>query len=118
MKVVNWMMGAVAAIGGFALYKITRAPAAPAVAVPVQAASTLPGGFRIGDSVLVSPDRFFNQQFPTGEDMTTPVSAVVTDPTGTNLFPFGIPSITVRSTDRRVSAALQAIVPITSVRKV
>lgn len=102
---------------GFAFYRMSQAKAA--TSPPPSSPSNLPFGFSIGDKVLVAPSEYFNPSFPVpGQDTTTPVSAVVVDPVGANLTPFGIPSITVRATDLRVFDTLDKIVPLTSVRKI
>ncbi len=92
----------------------THAPPIPHDPDPAPAI-LLPGGFLVGESVLVQPLMVLSPQFAPPIDMQSPLRGVVASPDGVNLLPLGVQSIPVKFTDDRVSSQLVHVIPLTAI---
>jgi hypothetical protein len=145
MKKLVWFeIAGLVALGGGAAYLVSRsiksaaaatlAAALPSALPPPHSplpAPVLPGGFKVGDRVLIDPTLYFNPSLPSpGRDAVSPVLATVTfghltddgtDPRNINLTPLGVPSLPVVVTEdesRALTGGMTKIVPVSSVRKI
>jgi len=104
-------------VGAWAYGAKLVASHAPPIPHDPEPAAVLPGGFRVGENVLVQPLLVLSPQFTPAIDMQTPLRGTVAKPEGQNLLPLGVQSLPIKFSDERVASQFTHIIPLTAISR-